>query len=60
MVLRHALRQLLKRRTLAATLLILALGAGAALAVTLSGDGTLVGSNSEDSDKTGRSLTTAG
>ena len=46
--LRKAVQMLVKRRTLALTMLILAVTAGTALAVTLTGDGTLIGTNGPD------------
>ena len=48
MVMRNAIRMLANRKTLGLTLLILAVAAATALAATLSGDGTLVGTNGND------------
>lgn len=53
MVLPKAIRMLVKRNVLALALLILAVGAAGALAATLSGDGTLVGTPQNDTINAG-------
>ena len=55
MVLRNAIRTLANRKALGLTLLILAITAGTAIAATVGGDGTLVGTNGNDTLNTGNS-----